>query len=192
MSTPPTAAERFASIIRCLVQAAITRGAFGLPQATITLIIDRLRTINQQFRRIAARVAAGRFAPRRSVPRRQPAARRPRPPSELPRHCGWLQPLVPEAVQFRAQLENLLRDPDMAELLAAAPASLGRPLRSLCWMLRLTPPPLTARPRPPASPPPRAKPTKTRPPRQRPAPQARAKSPPALPQPRACGPPKTG
>jgi len=103
-----------------------------------------------------------------------------------------LKPLLPDTNGFRAQLENLLRDPDMAELLAAAPASLGRPLRSLCWMLRLTPPPLTARPRPPASPPPRAKPTKTRPPRQRPAPQARAKSPPALPQPRACGPPKTG
>ena len=69
-------------------------------------------------------------------------------------------PLVPPAVVFRGQLETLLGDPGMAELLAAAPVSLRRPIRSLCWMLRVEPPKILARPakpRPPREKKPRAK-----------------------------------
>jgi hypothetical protein len=181
-----TPAERFAITLRCLTLAVVTRGAFGLSPRLIGLIVDRIRGIKQCFARIAARVAAGTYQPRRFAPRRPPAIRQPRPPNRLPRSFGWLQPLVPEAVQFRAQLEHLLRDPEMAALLAAAPASLARPLRSLCRMLRVDPPAILA---PILAPPPAAEKSRPAPPpaaentRPPPAPAA-ARSPPR-PQPPA-------
>jgi hypothetical protein len=49
---------------------------------------------------------------------------------------------VPEAVGYRSQLEAPFRDPAMAAPMAAAPASLSRPLRSLCRMPGLRPPPI--------------------------------------------------
>ena len=126
-----------------------------------------------------ARIAAGTSAPRRSAgPRRSPTAGRPRPPSKLPYKFGWLLPLVSDANGDRSQCHHLLRAPEMAAPLAAAPAATSRPLRPLCWMLRLSPPAILASPRaapPQPSPPP-------------PPPAARAASPPA-PPPCACGPP---
>jgi hypothetical protein len=131
-------------------------GGERLSLRLIALIIDRIRGINQRIARLAARIRDGRYAPRRySAPRRPPATRRPRQPSKLPHNAGWLLHLVPDAVAYRSQVEYLLRDAEVAALLAAAPASLGRPLRSLCWMLGLPPPPILA---PPAQPrPPREK-----------------------------------
>jgi hypothetical protein len=79
---------------------------------------------------------------RRSAPPNAPGLRRPRPPNKLPQEFGWLIKLVPEALGYRSQLEYLLRDEAMQALLAAAPPSISRPLRSLCWMLRLDPPPI--------------------------------------------------
>jgi hypothetical protein len=151
----------------CLCQAVHTRSHWGLPLSLIALIIDRIRGINQRVASLAARIGAGDHLPRRFAPRRPPAAPRPRAPAKLPQKFGWLLPLVPDAVGYRSQLENLLRDPEMAALLAAAPASLSRPLRSLCWMLRLTPPDILARPpsaRPKSRPPkPERPPTEKRP-----------------------------
>jgi len=161
---PPTAAETFASILWYLAQAVVTRSAFGLSQPLIVLIVTRIRDAKQAFARLAARIDAGTYAPRRraSTPPRPPAIRKPRPPpNPLARKFGWLLPLVPPAVVFRGQLETLLRDPEMAALLAAAPVSLRRPLRSLCWMLRVEPPKILARPARPAQP------RKPRPPRPR-------------------------
>ena len=92
------------------------------------------------------------------------------PSNPLPQKFGWLLKLVPEAVGYRSQLENLLRDPEMAALLAAAPTAMRRPLRSLCRMLGLPPPEILAlppRPKPPP-PPPRAK-------REKPPPLARSR-----------------
>ena len=152
---PPTAAETFASILWYLAQAVVTRTAFGLSQPLINLIITRIRDAKQAFARLAARIEAGTYAPRRrSGPPRPPTDRKPRPPpNPLCRKFGWLLPLVPAAVASRGHLENLLRDPEMAALLAAAPVSLARPIRSLCWMLRVDPPdilaPPPAKPRPP-------------------------------------------
>ena len=150
MPPPPTPAERFASILHGLAHAVVTRTAFGLSGPLIALIINRIREIKQSFARLAARIEAGTYAPRRSTPRRPPALRRPRPPSPLSRKFGWLQPLVPDAVCYRSYLVDLLRDPEMAALLAAAPVSLARPLRSLCRMLRVEPPEIL--PRRPAKP----------------------------------------
>ena len=155
----PTPAERFADILWYLAQAVVTRSAFGLSQPLINLIITRIRDAKQAFARLAARIDAGTYAPRRraSTPPRPPAVQKPRPPpNPLARKFGWLLPLVPGAVVFGGQLDSLLRDPEMAALLAAAPVSLRRPIRSLCWMLRVEPPDIL--PRPPAKPrPPREK-----------------------------------
>ena len=176
---PPTPAERFADILWYLAQAVVTRSAFGLSQPLINLIVTRIRDAKQAFARLAARIDAGTYATRRrSGPPRPPTDRKPRPPpNPLCRKFGWLLPLVPAAVASRGHLENLLRDPEMAALLAAAPVSLRRPLRSLCWMLRVEPPKLLARPARPAQ-------TRTpRPPRPRrePLPPYRPPTPPEAP-----------
>jgi len=177
---PLTPAERFASILQWLAHAVVTRAAFGLSQPLIALIVNRIREIKQGFARLAARIEAGTYAPRRraSTAPRPPAIRKPRPPpNPLFRKSGWLLPLLPEAVAFRGHLDSLLRDPEMAELLAAAPVSLARPLRSLCWMLRVEPPKILARPARPAQP------RKPRPPRPRrePLPPYRPPTPPEAP-----------
>jgi len=176
---PPTPAERFADILWYLAQAVAAQTGWGLSLSLIALIITRIRETKQAFARLAARIAAGTYAPRRrSGPPRPPAVRKPRPPpNPLLRKFGWLLPLVPPAVVFGGQLDSLLRDPEMAALLAAAPVSLRRPLRSLCWMLRIEPPKILARPARPAQPrtprPPR--------PRREPLPPYRPPTPPDAP-----------
>ncbi len=63
---------------------------------------------------------------------------------------GWVLPLIPpywNANGYGAALEGLLADPEMVALIEAAPVTLGRPLRSLCWMFRVKPPPILAPPR---------------------------------------------
>src|SRR5579863_8420916 len=154
MSTPPQSpAEGFHTIIRWLVQAVTAMsGGDRLTYAVIGLIVDRIRVINQGFQRLAARLAAGTYRPRRYAPRRKPIDPKPRRQSPLPQDFGWLLKLVPDAVGYRSQLEHHLRDPAMVALMAEAPASMARVLRPLCWMLRLPPPPILARPRREAAP----------------------------------------
>ena len=178
MPIPPrTPAEWFATLLAWLGRAVAARsGGDQLSYSLIGLIIDRLRGIKQRFARLAARIRDGRYAFRSvAAPRR--GAAKPRPPNKLPGKFGWLLPLVPDAAGYRSQLEYLLRDAGMVALMEAAPASLGRPLRSLCWMLGLRPPEILA---PPAKP---------RPPRKTPPAAAEApaapKTPPPRPQPPA-------
>jgi len=153
----PTAAGRFAGFLLHVIQGVAARSGAGLSFPLIALIVTRIRIIKQSIARLAALVRDGKYAPRRFAPRRPPAEPKPRQPSKLPSKFGWLLPLVPDAVAWRSQLERLLQDPEVMALLAAAPASLGRPIRSLCWMLRLTPPDILA-------PPPRPRPAKAVPP----------------------------
>jgi hypothetical protein len=161
----PTAAERFASFLLHVIQGVAARSGAGLPFPLIGLIGNRIRLIKQSIARLAALVRDGKYAPRRSGPRRKPADPKPRQESPLPSKFGWLLPLVPDAVVWRSQLEHLFRDPEVVALLAAAPAPLGRPIRSLCWMLLLRPPDILAPPRRPR------RPAKPRPPREpKPAP----------------------
>jgi hypothetical protein len=139
-------------------QAVAKRTGWALTHLLIALIVSRLRAIKWRFARLAARVAAGTYKPR--APREQAADQpRPAPPRDkLPRKFGWLRPLIPETVAFAGMLDGLLREPEMAALLAAAPAALGRPIRSLCRMLGvappkiLAPPPSPPRPKPPRKP----------------------------------------
>jgi hypothetical protein len=144
-------------------------GGFSRPLAL--LILDRIRTINQAFARLAERIRAGTYIPRRppDTPR-QRAGPHPRKKNPLPQGFAWLVKLVPETAVYGSQLQVLFADPEMAALLAAAPAPLGRPLRSLCWMLGVRPPPILA-------PPPAVRP-RTRPPKpERPPAPTRPKKP---------------
>jgi hypothetical protein len=194
----PTPAERFATILLWLSRAVAARSAAGLPGPLIVLIVGRIRDINQRIARLAARIRDGRPTPRRPTPRRSPTLRRARRPNPLPHEFGWLLKLVPEAVGYRSQLEYLLQEAEMAALLAAAPAAMARPLRSLCWMLRVSPPPILAPiPAAPQPTPPQAAPTTApraspqRPPPSPPPPSAarRTAFAPMPPPARACGPP---
>jgi hypothetical protein len=121
----------------------------GFPRPLALLILDRVRTINQAFARIAARIGAGNYHPRRPTDTpRQRAGPHPRQKNPLPQGFAWLVKLLPETAVYGSQLQFLFADPEMAALLAAAPASLGRPLRSLCHMLGVLPPPILAPPPP--------------------------------------------
>ena len=150
---PPTPAERFGVILHYLILAvAAMSGGDRLSFPMIGFINARIREIKLRITRIAERLRDGTYVPRRTGPRRPPAIRRPWQPSKLPTKRGWLLKLVPDAVCFRSKLEILLCDPEMAALLAAAPEAIGRPFRSLCWMLRMPPPKILARPKKPRKP----------------------------------------
>ena len=168
MSTaPPTPAERLAAMLLRLIVAVDGPSMYGpFPRPLALLIMVRIRTINVRFRRLAARILAGTYAPRPAAPRRQ-AAPRQRRPNTLPRTFGWLSKLLPDMAPYRGYLLDLLADPAMAALVAAAPGPARRPLRSLCRMLGVAPPPLLAIPRPPPAAP---KPPPTKPPPAKPPP----------------------
>jgi len=173
---PRTPAECFATLIAWLTRSVgAMSGGDRLSYLLIGQIVERLRGIKQRFVRLAARIGAGRYARRVVTPHRRAAG--PRRPNPLPRTYGWLVPLVPDAVAFRAQLEDLFRDPAMVELMQAAPASLARTLRSRCRMLGAPTPPILAAPiRPaPQSAPSQSAPSQSAPPQSaaRPAPQSR-------------------
>jgi len=160
---PPSAAERFDNLLSWLSKAAVQRAYLGhlsLPGLVVALIVERLRGIKQRFARVAELIRDGRYVRRRSSPRRSTAARPPRPPDKRTPKFAWVAPLVPEAGSFRDKLQNLLLDPEMAALIEAAPSSVGRPLRSLCWMVGLRPPPILAPPKRPKAPRPEKPPAK--------------------------------
>jgi hypothetical protein len=146
---------------------------FGpFPRPLAILIMTRIMTLNRRFAGLAGKILAGTFVPRRppAAPRRSPAPH-PRKPDKLPRKLGWLPGFLPDTRAYAAQLSYLLDDPATVELIRSGPPSLARPLRSLCRMLGVTPPPLLAIPRPkPAAP--RPKPAKPPPPPPPPEPPA--------------------
>ncbi len=153
MPAPPSRspAECLAAIVLGLSSLVDGHSTWGrLARRLAVLIIARLRSINQRFARIAARVAAGRYAPHRGSAQRRPTSRKPRAPDPLPRRFAWLRQLLPEAAGYDGQLQTLLADPEMVALLQAAPTPLHRPLRSLCRMLGVTPPPILAHRKGPA------------------------------------------
>ena len=150
----PTPAERFAAILLWLGRAVDTRSMWGrLARSLGQLIQSRIREIKHRFARLAARIAAGTYVPRRCATLRPHTERRPRQPNPLPHDFAWLIKLVPETAASACQLRSLLADPEMAALLAAAPTSMARPIRSLCRMLGVEPPPILP-------PPPSARPKK--------------------------------
>jgi len=128
--SPPTPAERFATILHGLSDATAARGLQML-LALIELIIGHLSEIAQGFAGLVATIPAGTAAPRRPQ-----AAVRPRPPGKRPK---TFRRTPPDANRFRSQPDDPPQGADMAA--PAAPAD----------------PPAPPKPRPPASAP-RAKP----------------------------------
>jgi len=114
----------------------------GLEPAHADTLLARLRHLLARFRAVAGtKVPRPRPAPKAGEPRFVPTHRfrflsaDPLPErTGLPRSWRWLLRLVPQVAAGRAQLQDLLREPAMAEMLAADPR-LGRILRPLGWML---------------------------------------------------------
>ena len=126
------------------------------------LIQRRINEIQFRFTRLAGRIATGTYKLRRGSPRRGTIAAKPRPDSPF-RKQGWLAELLPPSIAapLRGGLRSLLNNPEMAALIAAAPAPMARIFRPLCWALKYKAPPIPARPRPqprPAAPPPAGRP----------------------------------
>jgi hypothetical protein len=158
MSTPPrTPAECLGTILLWLSRAVdvhYRNGRLAVP--LMMLIMNRIRTINHAFARLAARIGEGKFFPRRRpAATHRPTAPRPRGQNPLPQGFAWMLKLVPGTAVYGSQLQHLLAEPEMAALIAAAPAAMARTLRPLCWMLGISPPPILAlppRPKPPRPP----------------------------------------
>src|SRR3984957_2897237 len=109
--------------------------------------MGRLKAFGSAVARLATRIEAGTFSPRRSPPPRQPATeKKSRQRTPLPQGFAWLIKMVPETTASASQLQILLADPDMAALIAAAPAQMRRPLRSLCLVRSVALPPLLGPP----------------------------------------------
>ena len=103
----------------------------------------RLRCLSVRFSALATAVRNGRLGGRRRARptfRRLPPAFPPFRPFPLPRGFGWALPLVPEAAEYRSDVQDFLDEPELAELLAAVPQA-GGILRSLCRMLGIAPSP---------------------------------------------------
>ena len=173
--SPLALAARLALLVRSLIDG-ISQLYIGgqqgglIPRPLIAVVMARLNSFQDRLNRLAGRIIAGTYAPRRTVPRQTPIAGKPRTESPL-REFGWLAGLLPPAVaqQQRSHILGLLRDPEIAALIAVAPAEMGRLLRPLCWMVKLKPPPILARPKPqgeagPPAPPPKYQPPPPPPP----------------------------
>jgi len=169
-AAPPLAvADRFALTIDGLCRGIAAARIGGVMAPVLILLWNSLHRRATRFATLVARVQAGTLPRSRPRPRtrtghceepgshltssngdprsdeaisvhtstpRQPPSRRPR----LPRTFGWLIRLIPAVAAFRSQLQHLLSDPEIAELLTAAP-QLGRILRPLCHMLGIGPSP---------------------------------------------------
>ncbi len=158
---PPTASvvERLGALLVGLVMGIGGRVSWGgISSAANVLIGTRLMDIKRRIDRIVAKIRAGTYKPRQRTgkprARASPSPRPPRPPSPLPPKFGWLMPLIPvkpeevwHANGISQGVEAMLNTPEMVALVEAAPVTLGRPLRSLCWALRLKPPPHLAPPK---------------------------------------------
>ena len=140
-STSPSPYADLSVVIRAL------RGSVGgwglrglLSQALAMLLYRRLGGICGQMERLSQRFQAGRLwrrAARAVVIEREAADRRERVVASLrwPGRFGWLVwAAAYQAAGYGSQLRTILGQPEMVELLLAAPQA-GRILRPLCRML---------------------------------------------------------
>jgi hypothetical protein len=131
----------------------------GITRAFLNLVVRRLDQNRDRIHRITTQIREGTYRPRTpsGKPRkpRDKIPRPPRPPDDIPQKFGWLAPMIRPEAGGRGYLDLLLRDPEMVAMIEIAPTALGRPLRSLCWMFGMKPPPHLApqkRPRPAKTP----------------------------------------
>ena len=188
----PPPAERFAGVLCGIREALALQGVRGaLTGWLLILTCSRLNRAGQRVMALAARLAAGTLRPPRvrlprTAPRRQPSTPAPNPATPpkllIPRRFGWLLQRV-QATEVarcavanrRSQLLHLLGQPDMLDLIAAAP-QVGRHIRPVCRLLGVPLPPVLQRP-------PRPRPPKPEAARPAPLPAPRPK-PPKPPRPR--------
>ncbi len=181
---PRPPAERFATLTESVAKALAAEGLrLGLVAPWLALVWCKLRSTGARILRIAAALEAGtlRLSPPRHLPPLPPRMEdtAPRPDhakarrKAIPTGFGWLLRRVTALSFGRSQLEYLLAEPDMAELIAAAP-QVAHHLRPICRMLGVKPPPglfparrPPRRTRPPAAPKPVAE-TKAAEPTRRP------------------------
>jgi hypothetical protein len=165
-SAPPaTLIERVGFLVNRLLMVVSVQYLGGpqggrIPMPLLSPIFGRIKITLARFARLAERIVAGTYRPRRFTPRQTAVARQPREPSPFQK-SGWLAELLPLALAapLRGHLRDLLEEPEMKALIAAAPAPMARLFRPLCWALRFKPPPILANPRRPAgTPPPPPKP----------------------------------
>jgi len=179
--------ERLGGLLVRLVMDISARLSWGgITQPVLGEVARLLGDNKRQIDRVVALIRAGEY--RRRQPRLAPresagpgAPRPPRPPGPVARKFGWLLPHLPAQWQgVGNRVKALIEEPEMAAMIQAAPVSLGRPLRSLCWAFRVRPPPVLAPPRRPGRPRPQ-QPRPEQPPARRPPPDVLANWPHASP-----------
>ena len=209
-SLPP--AERCAGIVLGIQRALVFQGLGRvLGEALQRLLSHRLRAAAAHILAIAARLQAGTLRLRPPRERIRPT-RKPEPPEadaapdapekpRFPRSFAWLLHRTTGMGFGRSQLTHLLHQPDMAELIAAAPP-IAHHLRPICRMLGVKPPPGLFPPRRPRWKPaqkPAPPAARRRKPSRRPAPslpppasspRPRRNALPRKPPATACGPPR--
>ena len=145
---PELATDRFALIVTALIGYVRTKIRAGVEWALFNAAQAHVRRIRNRFAALVVKYRAGTLpAPR---PKRPPPAIEPpdgsepdeseqkpkpvRPVSLLPRNFAWLCGIVPQwAAGCGGQVLHLLDEPEMRDLIAAAPQA-GRLLRPLLWM----------------------------------------------------------
>ena len=146
--TPRPPAERFAILVEGVAKALAAEGLrLGLVAPWLALVWCKLRSTGARILRFAAAIEAGtlRLGPPRPLPplmpltEAKPAASKARR-KDIPQGFGWLLRRVTALSFGRSQLEYLLAEPDMAELIQAAP-QVAHHLRPICRMLGVKPPP---------------------------------------------------
>ena len=154
--------DQIITALRHLINArAPLLGIFFMP------LHHRLGRSLRRLTTLLTRLATGQYpAPRPARPSQHSGP----PPIQLPRSHAWIvAKLGYQAAAYASHLEPLLRDPDMLQLLAAAPpnaqAAAARTLRPLCRMLGVPLPPILQPPPTPKKPAPPKPPRAPRPPR---------------------------
>ncbi len=115
-----------------------------LPPLIVAIVLKRFNRIRNRMDDIAGRVAEGKYRPpvKRTTPPKPaaPGARKPPVIDPRTRRYGWLGDFHPDMAPLRGAVLMLLQDPQLVELIKAAPNGMIPPLRSLCWILGYRPP----------------------------------------------------
>ncbi len=153
---PPNLMRLLFNALMRAVSVRVNYGNQSLPPVVTAFIGLRLGRMRAFIYRIIDMIRDGTYVPRQRKPLEEPRKtpeQKPKPSGWIPQKFGWLAALLgDDAAAFRGALRDMLRDPEIMELIEAAPITLGRPLRSLCWMLKLTPPEILTPPKRPRKP----------------------------------------